>query len=260
METMRISVIAVVVVGLVGGVAVAQPAPDKVAAQSAYAEGQQRYAAGDYLPAAVKFETAYALDPDPVYLFNVAQAYRLGNACPKAVGYYKRFLDAIPNPPNLVNVKQYLEQAETCARNTATLEPGNPIPPGPVVPDPAVTERPATDDPGRTQRWLGIGAMVVGGAALGIGVYYTTEVGRLNDERADLTAGCKVMVCMAGYGDELDDQGRSAQARQAIAYAVGGAVMIGGVVLYVLGRSSERSSIAVVPTSGGAYAVGSFTF
>ncbi len=256
---MRISVIAVVVVGLLGGVASAQPAPDKAAAQAAYAEGQQRYAAGDYLPAAVKFEAAYALDPDPVYLFNVAQAYRLGNACPKAVGYYKRFLDEVPNPPNLVNVKQYLDQAEACARTTATMDPATAT--SPVVTDPPVTERPDTDDPGRTKRWLGIGAMFVGGATLGIGVYYTTEVGRLNDARANRTSMCTTRsVCEPGYGDELDDQGRSAQARQAIAYAVGGAVVIGGVVLYVLGRSSERSSIAVVPTSGGAYAVGAFTF
>jgi len=77
------------------------------------------------------------------------------------------------------------------ARGTPRPWSGKPDPARPVVPDPAVTERPATDDPGRTQRWLGIGAMVVGGAALGIGVYYTTEVGRLNDERADLTAAAR---------------------------------------------------------------------
>jgi len=255
METMRISVLAMVVVGLLGRVAGAQPTPPKAAAQAAFAEGQQRYAAGEYLPAATKFEAAYALDPDPVYLFNVAQAYRLGNACPKAVSYYNRFLEAVPNPPNLVNVKEYLAQAEVCAKNTATLEPGVPIQPA-VAP-----ERPAPADPGRTQRWLGIGAMFVGGATLGIGVYYTTEVGRLNDARADRTSMCTTMnACDPGYGDELDDQGRSAQARQVIAYAVGGAVVIGGVVLYVLGRSSERASIAVVPTSGGAYAVGAFRF
>lgn len=261
---MRISVIAVVVVGLLAGVAAAQPAPDKAAAQAAFAEGQQRYAAGEYLPAAVKFEAAFAADPDPVYLFNVAQAYRLGNACGKAATYYQRFLEAVPNPPNLENVKQYIEQSEACAKASGTLEPGA-LPSGPT--DPIIVappiDPPATADPGRTKRWVGIGLMFVGGAAIGAGIYFNTEIGRISDERAiaKAEAMCTVMdPCDAGYLSDYDDRGDSAELKEIVAFSVGGVAVIGGLALYIMGRNPEGSSVAIVPTSGGAVAVSSFRF
>lgn len=261
---MRTSVIALVVVGLLAGVASAQPV-DKAAAQAAFAEGQQRYAAGEYVPAAVKFEAAYAADPDPVYLFNVAQAYRLGNACGKAVGYYKRFLEQVPNPPNLVNVKQYLEQSEACAKASGPLGFGSTPsgPTDPVVVNPPIDRPPVTADPGRTKRWGGIGLMFVGGAALGAGVYFTTEIGRISNERAArrLMLNCTIEdPCEADWAKTFDHDGESAQRKARIAFTVGGVAVIGGIVLYVLGRNPEGSSVAIVPTTGGAVAVGAFTF
>lgn len=257
---MRIGLIAAAVIGLLASEAGAQPG--KVAAQAAFAEGQQRYAAGEYLPAASKFEAAYAADPDPVYLFNVAQAYRLGRQCPKAVSYYKRFLAAVPNPPNLTKVNQYLEQSQACANAMAPVEPVTTTtpPPEPLVTAPLVTEQPASDDPGRSRRWVGIGAMVLGGAALGFGAFYTTEASRLTGERQEARTKCLSNPCAPGYGDAIDAEGERAERRAQISYAVSGAAVIGGVVLYVLGRSSERSTVAVIPTADGAVAVGAFRF
>jgi len=262
---MRISVIAAVVIGLGASAAMAQPASEKARAQGLYGEGQERYAAGEYLPAAAKFEAAYALDTDPVYLFNVAQAYRLGNSCAKAVTYYRRFLEEVPNPPNLENVKQYLEQSEACAKNQMTMPPGSAVS-EPVVVTPPPVEKPVVEeasDPGRTKRWAGIGAVFLGGAAVGVGVYYTTEVNRIEDARLAARAACPDMPmgCEPDYGDALDDDGFRAQTRGIIAYTVGGVAIAGGVVLYLLGRSSgEQPSVAVIPTSGGAFAVGAFRF
>ena len=261
---MRISVIALVVMGLLAGVAAAQPV-DKAAAQAAFADGQRRYAAGEYLPAAVKFEAAYAADPDPVYLFNVAQAYRLGNACGKAAGYYRRFLEKVPNPPNLENVKQYIEQSDACAKGSGTIDPGTPItgPTEPVVVIPPIDKPPVTPDPGRTKRWVGIGLMFVGGAALGAGVYFNTEIGRIEDDRArqKLELGCSVdKPCAAGWSATYDDDGHSAELKEIVAFSVGGAAVIGGVALYLMGRNPEGSSVAIVPTTGGAVAVSSFRF
>ncbi len=257
---MRISLVAAVL-GVLAGEVNAQP--KKAAAQAAFAEGQQRYAAGDYLPAATKFEAAYAADPDPVYLFNVAQAYRLGNACPKAVSYYKRFLEAVPNPPNLAKVNQYLEQSETCAKAMAPVEPvTTPLPPvKPVVIEPPIHDSSTSADSGRTKRWAGIGAMFIGGAALGVGVFYTTEASRFTDERLTLRSMCLEVPCASGYGKTIDAQGERAELRAKISYSVGGVAVIGGVVLYLLGRNSERPTIALVPTAdGGAIALGAFTF
>ena len=70
----------VVIVMLASSVALAQP--DKIKAEAAARDGQQRYQSGAYLLAAERFELAYELDPDPAYLFNLAQAYRL--AAPRA--------------------------------------------------------------------------------------------------------------------------------------------------------------------------------
>src|ERR1700679_3405566 len=69
------------------------PAPtDKDAAAARYAQGQQHFSAGEDLDAADDFEAAYALDHDPVYLYNIAQAYRLGIACARAADFYRKFL------------------------------------------------------------------------------------------------------------------------------------------------------------------------
>lgn len=53
---------------------------DKERAQKLYKEGAEAYYTDDYTGAIMKFKSGYALDPDPMFLYNIAVSYgRLGN-------------------------------------------------------------------------------------------------------------------------------------------------------------------------------------
>lgn len=264
---MRRVVIAAVLVGLTA-LASAQGPSGKTAGEL-FTEGQQRYAAGEYLVAADKFEAAYALDPDPAYLFNIAQAYRFGNACAKAATSYKAFLLEVPNPPNATKVQQYLDQSEECAKTQAAAEPAVPPTPDPVVAPPPPPPPPEQQHPGRAQRMAGIGVAAVGVVVLGAAGYYTYKVHKYAVEREgfctkELANGptCPWTEEREARDNELAKLGHTAQTRARVGWAVGGAALIGGVVLYVLGRDSERDgpSVAIVPQADGVMATGGFAF
>jgi len=66
-------------------------------ARQHFMAGQDYYSQGRYQKAIEEFEEAYRLDPRPLLLFNIAQAYeKLGNLS-KTVDYLKRFLEAEPD-------------------------------------------------------------------------------------------------------------------------------------------------------------------
>ena len=260
---MRRVVIAVVLVGMTA----LASAQGKTAAEL-FTEGQQRYAAGEYLVAADKFEAAYALDPDPAYLFNVAQAYRFGNACAKAATSYKAFLVKVPSPPNATKVQQYLEQSEDCAKKQAAAERPVSPPPDPVVAKPPPPP-PPEQHPGRAQRIAGIGVAAFGVVVLGAAGFYTWKAHDYTNQREALCAKelavsptCPWTIEREDRDNQLADDGHSAQTRARVGWAVGGAALIGGVVLYVLGRAAERdeAAVSIVPSADGAMAVGTFAF
>ena len=260
---MRRVVIAAVLVGM-NALASAQ-APAGNTAGELFTEGQQRYAAGEYLVAADKFEAAYALDPDPAYLFNIAQAYRFGNACAKAVTSYKAFLLRVPNPPNATKVQQYLDQSEECAKKQAAAERPVPPTPDPVVPPPP----PAEQHPGRTQRIAGIGVAAFGVVVLGAAGYYTYKAHQYAVEREgfcsmELAEGgtCMWTQTREDRDNDLAELGPQAQRRARVGWAVGGVALIGGVVLYVLGRDSSHdgANVSIVPSADGVMATGGFAF
>lgn len=257
-RVMRIVVIALVVMGL-GAQSASAQARDKAAADKIFADGQQRYAAGEYLTAAEKFVAAYELDPDPAYLFNIAQAYRLGNACAKAAKYYREFLGAVSSAPNLAKVQQYIEQSDACAKTQQPLPTEPVIVTQPVEPAPPV-EAPAPADPGRTKRYLGVGSIMVGVVAVGAGAYFSVRVGTLLTERDTLCT--LASPCTNQQIVDQDQEGKDAQRNSIIAYSVGGVALVAGVALYVLNRSTDETkpSFAIVPTSDGAMATGAFRF
>jgi len=227
-------------------------------AGAAYAEGQRRYLAEDYAGAAEQFRIAYQIDPDPAYLFNIAQAFRFANACGRAVKYYRRFLEVAHDPPNKVEVQRYLDEQVQCAKGQP--EPAD----DPVVDRPTVTitksppeerlpPRPPqvdrdTGDHGLLRRRLGLGAFGIGAVGLGAGIAFGLHVKSLQSEREDL---CKPM-CPDNVQDreaELQHSADRSTALEIAGYAIGGAAIAAGVYLYVTGRPPER--VAVVPVRGG---------
>jgi tetratricopeptide (TPR) repeat protein len=93
--------------------ALANPAPDPRKAAAAHFErGQTLYNLGKLDEAIVELEAAYQLDPDPVYLFNLAQAHRLRGNLPRAIFYYRRYLALSPDAPNRAEVTDRIAALE----------------------------------------------------------------------------------------------------------------------------------------------------
>lgn len=227
----------------------------KTTAADAYREGQRHYAAGEYSTAAASFVAAYDADPDPVYLFNAAQAFRFAGDCAHAATHYRRFLSAVASAPNLDRVRATLDEMEACAKRLAPTTPPTTTPPPvspPGTPPPAVAAPPAqpSGDPGATRRHLGLALGAGGVAALAVGVWFHHDVGYFEQR----VAGCTPeRQCSAEQVDRWNDRGRRASTVAIASYSVAGAALIGGTALYLLGRADTgERSVAIAPLRGGA--------
>jgi len=89
--------------------AIADPAAD---AQARWKHGSALYDLGKYKEAIVDFEAAYELDPDPSYLFAIAQANRLDNNYPRAIELFRRYLDLRPDDPKRAEILQAIDELE----------------------------------------------------------------------------------------------------------------------------------------------------
>ena len=239
----------VICIVLLASTAFAQP--KKVEAESSYKYGQSLYLKEDYIGAARHFKIAHDLDPDPVYLFNIAQAYRLAKKCKESSEYYKRFLAAVQSPPNEEAVKGYIVEVDACA--AAQAQPLPVAPPPPVEPQP----QPITDEPPRSKKRLT--GYIVGGAGVvvtGLGFYFMARVASLED---DANAICPVMCESWDEGktndrSDIDDRAHLSEKLMVGSFILGGATIATGVYLVVTGGENSQSSIAITPTTNGALA------
>jgi tetratricopeptide (TPR) repeat protein len=160
---------------------------DKAEARKHFQRGMARYNLTEYREAAIEFQAAYRLHPDPVFLYNLAQSYRLSSQPEEALRFYKTYLRADPKASNRREVESRIQELE---RQIATAPPPKmePVPPPKAGPPPNLTPPPATAEPApgagvatskpaparppAYQRWWlwTVVGVVVAGAAVGIGV------------------------------------------------------------------------------------------
>lgn len=240
---------------------------DEATANTEYAAGQKAFRTKDYAGAATRFVAAYAADPDPVYLFNAAQAYRLARHCDEARDYYQRFLDAAPQAPNRDQVERWLAEVEACATPTAApvLEPDPrpaPTPPAPVPapvlppranPEPTPAPAPPVDHSSSSgRRTIGVVTVVGGVVAVGVGAWFVTRARAAERDREGLCpVGCTWDPMLDQQARDIDDRGHRASTLATVSLAVGGAAIVGGAVLY-LTAPTRRERVVVAPTPGGA--------
>src|SRR5262245_481153 len=90
-------------------------ADTKADADTLFIAGERAYELKDYDGAARSFRAAYALVKDPVYLFNIAQAFRMARHCRQAQGFYRDFLAASPESRSRAAVEGWIRELEPCA-------------------------------------------------------------------------------------------------------------------------------------------------
>lgn len=245
----------VVVVALaVASTADAQPAPaDPVAEAKAHADVATRmFDAQQYGKAAEEYQQAYLLDPQPLYLYASAQALRLGGNCTRALRSYNAYLRTNPSELDAQKTQKNIERCEQDIKDHPPVADPTLVPPATVTPPPTTipsttppppAERPA---PSWTSDWAGH-ALVGGGlivAVTGV-VLYRGGRATIDDNISAPTYGDFV----AGRGD-LDAAKRN-QTIGVSAMAVGGALIVGGIVRYVVhggGDTTSNVSASITPT------------
>ncbi|HEY5922352.1 MAG TPA: tetratricopeptide repeat protein [Kofleriaceae bacterium] len=229
--------------------ALAQPrAPGEVA----YQEGRKAYDLREWDKAIEKFKEAYRLRSDAPSLFNIAQSYRLKGDCGEALGFYKTYKRNFPTAPNVSAVDKFITEMETCAKEQAAKQPP---PPDPAQPKPVPETQPIERvepmpprDQGKGKRTAGIVLGIGGVAIVGTGfVFGVIAKGKADD----VTAGGNPND-PPEFDGSLDDSGKRFDLFAKISWGVGGAAIVGGVVLYMMGRSASTSEVAITPTNGGA--------
>ena len=154
----RLSYVTTVVVMLAGLPSVARAADAAgsadVEAHHHFDEGTKLFNLGEFVGAIVEYKAAYKARPDPVFLYNIAQAYRQSNDLAQAVFFYRSYLRTAPRAENRQEVEERVRKleiqlaAQKAAANAppnAAVAPGGkpattPEPPQPVTPPPASVE------------------------------------------------------------------------------------------------------------------------
>lgn len=124
--------------------------------------------------------------------------------------------------------------------------------PVPVQLPPPPPPAPVDLDPGHGRRVLGLGLAAGGVAALGVGVAFGLMAGSANDD-AKRECGGDVNDCRGDLAaaQDLIDGARTKATISTVGFAVGGAALVGGVVLYLTAPAKRNQEVALVPVIGG---------
>jgi tetratricopeptide (TPR) repeat protein len=227
--------------------------------------------AGDYDSAVEFYQKAYAVVPHPVLIYNIAQAHRLGGHLEAALADYQQYLAADPNGPKVKEATAFVTQlqplveaekakaaeeaaaaeqarlaeearlaAEAAAKKKAEEDASAKLPPPEPEPEP---------EPHHASGGLGtkrIAAIGLGGAGvLGVvgGVVFGLKAKSISDGLSQTGAV---------YDPAEISRGEAANRNMFICYGVGGALLVAGAVLFVIGAPQAESAdgVTLAPVIG----------
>jgi len=234
--------------------AAADDADPKAKAAAEFAEGQKLYDANNYAAAAAKFKAAWALDHDPAYLFNIAQALRFAKQCSEASDYYRKFLAQVTSAPNLDKVHEYLDEVDACAKaQQPQLPPQLQPQPQPPPPEPAH---------GGSKTWLYTG--VAGIALAGLGTMFIYDVHVLNTNHDRVVNDCNMNGCAGGplkdFDKDYSDRAHLDEKLAAASYVAGGLALAASAFLFVRSRGEEQPPVAISVHDRGAMVTAGWRF
>ncbi|HEX4462815.1 MAG TPA: hypothetical protein VIA18_32805 [Polyangia bacterium] len=163
----------------------------KAEARGHYDAGLAHFNLREYPQAITEFQAAYRALPDPVFLYNLAQSYRLSDAPEQALYFYQTYLRSTTNAPDRAEVEDRIaalqkviadkksapRAAPAEPKTEATVAPAVVV--APTVPAPAPLATSAADH-SRSDRkpiykrwwlWTVVGVVLVGtGVGVGVGL------------------------------------------------------------------------------------------
>jgi tetratricopeptide (TPR) repeat protein len=223
---------------------------DKQQAETSYRRASQHYDLGEYAQALDDFKEAYRNFEDPSFLYNIAQCYRQLNDKPAAVRAYRTFLIKVPDSPNRDAVEAMIAKLSKAIDEEQALRAGPPqgvqpetSPPTANTASPAIVAAAPIDerhDRARKKTLAGIAvgsagvAVIVGGIVCGaLAQQAGNDLSRINQQ-------------MGVFDPSKESAGRSEQIAEGVLLGVGGAAVVTGVVLLVLGRRDSRAARLVL--------------
>lgn len=224
----QLFVYAVLLVAL--GVPTLANADAKADAEAAYATGTAHFQAGRHADALAAFDQAYKLDPAPVLLYNIARCHEEMGDVEQARTNFRLYLKRVPDAPDRADVERRIRVMEAVAARA------RPAPPPPVRT--TVTPKPA-DPPYLAYSLAGAGA-----AGLITGIVLGSRAASLDDDYS-------AEVLNAQRKQSLGDDAESAATWANVAYGVGGALLVGGVVLWLIDEPSAPVTGFVTPQGVG---------
>jgi outer membrane biosynthesis protein TonB len=108
--------------------ALAAPSPtDRAIARQHYEKAVTHFNLGEFADAAAEFREVYKVAPQPVLLYDAAQAYRLANDRAQALVLYQSFLHLAPTTPHKAEVTARIQELQASATTpTAPATPSTP--------------------------------------------------------------------------------------------------------------------------------------
>jgi len=219
---------------------------DRTKAQDLFKRSADAYRKGDFKEAIDLLTQAYALDPQPVMIYNLARAHEgLGNT-DAAIDNYEKFLTQEPKTPDRGAIEQRLttlrrQRDERNAQKTAPAPTSPPASSGTTTqssasasaappPPPPPQPEPPPRAPSNMPYILG-GAGLVG---LGVGtVFGIVASSHESDAKSE-------PVQQKAIDDR--DSGKTAATLANVSFVIGGVLVVAGVTWFVLDRSSKKSS------------------
>jgi tetratricopeptide (TPR) repeat protein len=206
-------------------------------ARAADAAGRAHYELREYQEAIRDYRSAYEALPDPLFLFDIAQAYRQLADCGNARAFYRNYLREQPLADNRAKVEQFIAEMDACvatppaSRDVVIVMPPEPPPPR-----------------RRAARRAGLIVGAGGLALLGLGTYFAFAAA---DKAHQLELAC-AGGCMGGAVAALDRAGHDADRDAIVTYSIGGAAVATGVALVMWSALARGPEPVLAPTRGGA--------
>ena len=215
-------------------------------ARAHFEQGNSAFALGRYAAAALEYEKAFALRSDSALLYNAAQAHRMANNKARALELYQNYLRVFPKVTNREEVQRHIATLKTAIeteQRSQSSPPTAPVPiDGQVTPEPvAIRPTPPPPPVSRVKLYAGIG-VAVGGVALVAAGGALFGVAR--------SAANEINHPVPGYifNPATESAVKTDQLAGGILLGIGGAAVVAGTVLAILGaREARPSKLAVLP-------------
>lgn len=214
--------------------------PQELEARRHYNTAQKLMEGAQWAEALVELRASYDLSPYPAILYRIGLCEEMVGDRDGAIATYRTYLERDPTSQRMAAVQErirILEQAK--AMNVAAPPPSLPPPPPMLAPP----------SPGRGKKIAGLALVGVGAASLVAGLAATGVA---------IAAADDLRLLQQAHGDfdpaaqATDQRGRSANTASIALYAVGGAAVVTGAIVYGLGaRADGRFRFAFAPQIGG---------